>query len=253
MKRFTKKDISLIVLSILLVFTISILFVQMNNDDKSDLGTTTSSSEKIPDTTVRDSIDDFNNAQIETNSKEAIELLNSTVKEEITKKESTTKKSSDKQENTTTVKESTTKNVTETTTEDALTEKWFISQYNLGKQQYIDELNEDIKEKESEIAYWESCKSDLYDSYSSERSEILKRYPDSATRDTMLYNAQQNYASSVKGYNDRIEQLENEIDELETEKANPNVDKILTIVTKNCNITSRETYEYYNKYSNKLN
>ena len=68
----------------------------------------------------------------------------------------------------------------------------------------------------------------------------------------ILKNAENNYTANAKTYTNQINSLENEIAAIKVEIANPNVDNILAIVTKNCNITSMETYEYYYKYSDSL-
>ena len=85
-----------------------------------------------------------------------------------------------------------------------------------------------------------------------EVKNIKERYPNSATRDVMLQNAKDNYNSSAQIYTEKIDVLENDITAIEAEISNPNVDNILTIVTQNCNISSKETYEYYYKYADSL-
>ena len=82
---------------------------------------------------------------------------------------------------------------------------------------------------------------------------IREKYAGSAgTLERALRDAQLNYNNSAQVYTNQIKSLESEIADIKTEIANPNVDNILAIVTKNCNISSRETYEYYNKYSDSL-
>ncbi len=133
-----------------------------------------------------------------------------------------------------------------------LTQKWFVAQYNLAKQQYIYSLEQSKSSKQDEIT---ELKADIdyeLDKYTDKRIEILSKYPPSATRDVMLTNAQQNYAAAVKPYKDKVSRLESEIATIDAEIENPNVDKILTIVTQNCNISSQKTYEYYNKYSSSI-
>lgn len=128
------------------------------------------------------------------------------------------------------------------------TKKWFIAQYNVSKQQYINSLNSNIPEKRNQISNLEEQAKTLYKNYMQEVKNINSRYPDSETRDIMLRNAQQNYSNSAKSYTDKINRLENEIGTLEAEIQNPNVDSILYIVARNCNISSKEAHEYYNKY-----
>lgn len=132
------------------------------------------------------------------------------------------------------------------------TKKWFVAQYNLAKQQYINSLEQSKTSKQDEITDQKAKIDYELDKYTDKRIEILNKYPPSATRDTMLTNAQQNYAAAIKPYKDKISRLESEIATIDAEIANPNVDGILTIVTRNCNISSSQTYEYYYKYSDSL-
>ncbi len=130
--------------------------------------------------------------------------------------------------------------------------EWFITQFGIAKQQYIHDINKSITEKENQIEDLTESASALYVSYMQEVKRIKERYPNSATRDIMLENAQQNYSRSAKIYTEKIDVLENEISNLEKEVANPNVDNVLSIVAKNCNISSMEIYEYYYKYCDSL-
>lgn len=128
------------------------------------------------------------------------------------------------------------------------TKKWFIAQYNVSKQQYVNTLNSSIPEKKRQIDNLEEQAKTLYKNYMQEVKNINSRYPDSETKNIMLRNAQENYSNSAKAYTNQINSLENEIGTLEAEIKNPNVDSILSIVARNCNISSKEAHEYYNKY-----
>lgn len=127
--------------------------------------------------------------------------------------------------------------------------KWFIAQYNVAKQQYTNSLHQDKTSKQDEITTLKISIDNISDWYASERVRILKNYPDSETRNIMLYNLQQNQTSDVRPYKEKISNLEAEIAIIDVEISNPNVDNILAIVTRNCNISFIETYEYYDKYS----
>lgn len=78
--------------------------------------------------------------------------------------------------------------------------------------------------------------------------KINSQYPNSETKNIMLKNAEENYSNSATIYTDQINSLNNEITTLEAEIQNPTIDSILSIVARNCNISAKETYEYYNKY-----
>lgn len=132
-------------------------------------------------------------------------------------------------------------------TEEA-TKKWFIAQYNVSKQQYINSLNNSIREKKSQISSLEEQANTLYKNYMQEVKKINSQYPASETKNIMLRNAKENYSNSAKAYTDQINSLENEIGTLKAEIQNPNVDSILSIVAKNCNMSSKEVHKYYNKY-----
>jgi hypothetical protein len=67
-----------------------------------------------------------------------------------------------------------------------------------------------------------------------------------------LKNAENKYKSALKVYNDEITILENEIKLLNKELSKPNIDNILSLVMERCSISSKETYEYYYKYSKYL-
>lgn len=133
-----------------------------------------------------------------------------------------------------------------------LDKPWFIAQYNLAKQQYINSLEKSKTSKQDDITDLQADIDYELDKYTDKRIEILNKYPPSATRDTMLTNAQQNYAAAIKPYKDKISRLESEIATIDAEIANPNVDSILNIVARNCGISSKEAYQYYNKYSSSL-
>lgn len=132
------------------------------------------------------------------------------------------------------------------------TKIWFVTQYNIAEQQYINKLNNDKTTKQDEIQTLKDDASALYVSYMQEVKNIKERYPNSGTRDAMLQNAQQNYTNAAQAYTKQIDDLELEIASIEAEIEKPNVDNILSIVTENCKITSKETYEYYYKYSSEL-
>lgn len=136
------------------------------------------------------------------------------------------------------------------------TKKWFVAQYSLAKQQYIDGLNSDVDEKQGQIEDLEKELKILADNYTKEVAEIYRKYGGSsgatAQLNLSLENAKLKYKSSSKVYDDKITALENEISAIEAEISNPNVDKILTICAQNSNTSSKEIYEYYYKYSDSL-
>lgn len=138
-----------------------------------------------------------------------------------------------------------------------LSKKWFIAQYALAKQQYIDGLNKDIAEKQEQIDDVEKDVKVLDDNYAQEVIDIHYKYSGgssstAAARKFALQNAEAKYKSSLKVYTEKITALENEISAIEAEVSNPNVDKILTICAQNNNTSSKEIYEYYYKYSDSL-
>ena len=133
------------------------------------------------------------------------------------------------------------------------TKKWFVNQYAIAKQQYINSLNSSISTKQAKIDDLRDDASALYVNYMKEVQRIREKYAGSAgTLERALRDAQLNYNNSAQVYTNQIKSLESEIADIKTEIEKPNVDNILAIVTKNCNISSRETYEYYNKYSDSL-
>ena len=134
-----------------------------------------------------------------------------------------------------------------------LTKKWFLTQYDLAKQQYVNGLNNSIAGKQRQIDELTEAASALYSNYMQEVKRIKERYANAAgTLERALRDAQLNYTNSAKVYTNQITALESEITELEKEIANPNVDNILAIIAQNCNISSLETYEYYYRYSDSI-
>ena len=138
-----------------------------------------------------------------------------------------------------------------------LTQKWFANQYSIAEQQYINSLNSTIFSKNNEISTLRGQASASYSEYQREIIRIKNQCANSGMSNTgyeskLLKNAENNYTANAKTYTNQINSLENEIAAIKVEIANPNVDNILAIVTKNCNITSMETYEYYYKYSDSL-
>ena len=63
-----------------------------------------------------------------------------------------------------------------------------------------------------------------------------------------LQNAENKHNAAVKKCVDNKNALNGEINALKKEVNNPNEDTILAIVAENCNMTSKEIYEYYYKY-----
>lgn len=163
-----------------------------------------------------------------------------------TTKKTTTKSTTNKPDTT----KSTTIKTTSTlqTTNDDATRRWFVVQYDIAKEQYINGLEKEITSFERELDSVESAASDLYVNYMAEVRRIKENYPPSGTREAMLRNAEQNYNRQATEYTETRKVLEDDIRTLENEISNPKVDKILAIVTSNCGITSKEAYEYYYLY-----
>lgn len=133
------------------------------------------------------------------------------------------------------------------------TKKWFITQYNIARQQYINSLNNSISSKNTEITTLRNQAKTLYSDYVKEVDKIKRDCIEnglggSGYEKRKLQTAEENYKQQASAYTNSIKQLEGEVAEIQAEISNPNVDNILSIVTKNCNISSRETYEYYYKY-----
>lgn len=132
------------------------------------------------------------------------------------------------------------------------TKKWFLSLYNLSVTQYKNSFEQSKKSKQDELADYKTKIDDELEKYIEERSRILNRYPNTATREVMLTNAQQNYAAAIKPYKNRISEIEAEIAEIDEELESPNIDNILLIMAQNGNVSSFEIYKYYDKYSDSI-
>ena len=116
----------------------------------------------------------------------------------------------------------------------------------------LDNLEKNIDKKQDEMINLNSKIAYELDKYNQKRSDILKNYPPSETRNVMLTNAQQNYAAAIRPYKEKIYALEIEIEQINTEIDNPDTDAILSILTNICNISSIEAYKYFDDYKNCL-
>ncbi len=135
-------------------------------------------------------------------------------------------------------------------TDDVATKTWFLRQYDIAKQQYLNELKEKIVEKEKEITELKSEIQRLNITYQKEIKYIKQEYAHTSDGilEMQLKNAERKYNAGVKECVDKQNTLNKEITAIGKEVRNPNVDSILAVVAKNCNITSKEAYTYYYKY-----
>lgn len=134
---------------------------------------------------------------------------------------------------------------------DDTTKKWFISQYSIAKQQYINEINEIIDEKQEKIDELREEGRLAAEEYNAEEQR-LKKLPASETRDVWLRALQQKRYNEAQDRTKKINAIESEINELKAKIAAPDADSVLTIMAKNCNISSIEIYEYYYKYADSV-
>lgn len=131
--------------------------------------------------------------------------------------------------------------------------KWFINQYNLAKQQYINSLNSLISSKNNEIVTLKNEAKTCYTEYQQEIQRIKKQCANSGlsgsgSEQQKLKVAEENYKAKASVYTEKVKQLENEVSVLQSEISNPSVDSILSVLANNCNISSKEANDYYKKY-----
>ena len=137
------------------------------------------------------------------------------------------------------------------------TKKWFINQYNIAKQQYINELNNTIIENENKILKLEAEITVLKDDILSEIQNINNYYincfmTDSPEHKAALERASQIFKNKFNALKNNVSALEEEINLSKAEISNPNIDNILMIVVKNTITSSKEIYEYYYRYSDSI-
>lgn len=264
-----KKNIVIVMLVAVCIFLCGIIasIGLKKSNTKDDTSTTQKSLQKVENiSTTQNGTENINKADKESLSDKIDEYTKEFVSDSVSKNddvELTTESTTDKPIHSTTKKtttksttnipattKSTTTKTTSTlqTTNDDATRRWFIGQYGIAKEQYINSLEKEITTIEREIDSVKSAASDLYVNYMAEVKRIKENYPPSGTRDTMLRNAEQNYNRQATEYTETRKSLEEDISAIENEIANPNVDKILMIVRNNCGITSKEAYEYYYLY-----
>ncbi|MBQ8341305.1 MAG: hypothetical protein IJY22_02880 [Clostridia bacterium] len=136
--------------------------------------------------------------------------------------------------------------------ESDLDKQWFLNQYKIAKQQYIQELNNMITENQSEIEKMHTEISRLNVSYQKEVKYIKKENTSVGIINNKLKAAEAKYNAAVNECRSRITELQEEIAVFEVEMSAPTVDNILTILSKNCSMTSREVYAYYYQYENSV-
>ena len=139
--------------------------------------------------------------------------------------------------------------------QDEITKNWFLSQYNIARQQYIYVLNQSKQEKESSLSEAQTSAGALYTNYLQEVNRIKNKcanmgMSNSGYEKSLLKTEEDNYKQSASVYTKQCNQLRDEIASIDAEITSPNVDNILSNVAKNCNITSLEVYQYYSQYSN---
>lgn len=134
-----------------------------------------------------------------------------------------------------------------------ITKNWFVSQYNTAKQLYLLSLNSSLTNKNGEISTLREQASSYYVDYQREIERIKEQcaslgMSNSGYENSLLKSAEENYKSNTSVYTNKINKLKDEVSAIEAEIDNPSVDNILAIVSQNCNISSKEAREYYNKY-----
>ncbi len=129
---------------------------------------------------------------------------------------------------------------------------WFISQYNVAKQQYIREIEKLISEKQEKVEEIKEEAKIAKDKYDAEMLR-LNKLPTSGTKDVWIKGTQQKYYNESLDRTNKSNTIKSEIAELEAKIVTPDVDNILTIMSRNSNISSIEIYEYYSKYSDCIN
>lgn len=135
--------------------------------------------------------------------------------------------------------------------QDEIKKTWFVNQYNIAKEQHIGELEQERTAKQNEISNLRKSMNDEYAIYQQKILNIYMQYPaGSRTRDTATEIVQANYQGAIKPYQTKITQLQVEISQITKDISEPSVDRVLAIVTKNCGITSLQSYEYYSQYQN---
>lgn len=129
---------------------------------------------------------------------------------------------------------------------------WFVGQYNIAKRQYINELNSIIRQNQGAITDLRNDAQKLSVSYQQEIKALKTQYANLGILNYMITDATERYNAKKSTYTKQITALENETKAAQAEINNPNIDSILAIIAQNCNMTSKEIYAYYYKYSAEL-
>lgn len=138
-------------------------------------------------------------------------------------------------------------------TNDTATKNWFLEQFNIAKNSYINTLATSKKSKNNQITQLQNQASTYYSAYLNECARIREYCAEmglnnSGYQQSLLNEAEANYKSAVNGITAQIDVLENDIAKINKEINNPSVSNILSTLSQNCGISLQNAYTYYEAY-----